>query len=453
MKKINASCLLIEKLYELLNLDLSSDVFDNSKLHILDWIGCYIASKKEAPIDDLIQLFESTNAGASVYLASKKFKARESAFINSFLGHYYEMDDVHKEAIMHPGAIIIPVVLSVVEEYKIDITYEMFCKYVVAGYEAIIKLGIALNPSHYIKFHTTGTAGTIAAALIASSIIDKRKDVNLAAINIATTMASGLISSFGFDSKLITLGHATMNGILAAELASKGLSANLDALEDGFYKAFSDENKLIQSISNITKEKLEIDNVYFKIHASCGHTHSALDAALKIIEKNDIDIKKIKNINIFTYKTSLEITSNTECYNRQQCQFSNPVCMAILLYFGNVTIDGFGSLDSANEREKILELANKVSIIEDINYTKMYPVKRPSKVQIIMTDNVYEAEQILPNKHNDKKVIISKFMSLTRDVLNESQISNIISLILNYDKNCKINSLIEDLNIILKENK
>lgn len=451
MRKINATNLLIDKIHEISNSNLYEKELKESKLRILDWFGGYLSSKYEAPIDKIVSVFKKNHEGASVYLVGEKFKSRDAAFINGYLGHYFEMDDVHKEAIIHPGAIIIPVVLAIVEDYKLDLTYKEFNSFIIAGYEAIVKLGISLNPSHYVDFHTTGTSGTIAAAIIASLMLSKDKRVNITAANMATTLASGLISSFGFDSKLVTVGNACMSGIMAAEFANIGLSANPDALENGFYKAYSNEDKLIETIRSIDLNNLEINNSYYKMHASCGHTHSALDAAIKIMSENKVDVESIKEVNIYTYGTSVEITNKPEYGTRQQCQFSNPFCMSLLLINGRVSIQDFEVILDGIGKEKIMKLVNKINVYEDKEYTKMYPKRRPSRVEVIIDNEILEAEQILPEKYDDEKLIKSKFLSLTENILSETQSLKIIDLILKFDDNQSVRKFISYLGKYIKE--
>ena len=63
---------------------------------------------------------------------------------------------------------------------------------VVAGYEVGIRVGEFLGRSHYKTFHTTGTAGTIAAAAAAGRLLRLTPAQMLDAFGSAGTQAAGL---------------------------------------------------------------------------------------------------------------------------------------------------------------------------------------------------------------------------------------------------------------------
>ena len=58
-----------------------------------------------------------------------------------------EFDDVHKCSTLHPAAPIIPAALAVAEREHAD--GRAFLLAVTLGYEAALRIGEAVNPSHY----------------------------------------------------------------------------------------------------------------------------------------------------------------------------------------------------------------------------------------------------------------------------------------------------------------
>ena len=62
----------------------------------------------------------------------------------------------------------------------------------VAGYEVGIRVGEFLGRSHYKIFHTTGTAGTIAAAVTVGRLLNLDAGQMLHALGSAGTQAAGL---------------------------------------------------------------------------------------------------------------------------------------------------------------------------------------------------------------------------------------------------------------------
>jgi 2-methylcitrate dehydratase PrpD len=62
----------------------------------------------------------------------------------------------------------------------------------VAGYEAGIRFGEALGRTHYEVFHTTGTAGTLAAAIAVGKLLGFDAETLNHALGTAGTQAAGL---------------------------------------------------------------------------------------------------------------------------------------------------------------------------------------------------------------------------------------------------------------------
>jgi 2-methylcitrate dehydratase PrpD len=63
---------------------------------------------------------------------------------------------------------------------------------VTLGYDAALRVGEAVNPSHYRFWHPTGTAATFGAAAAAGSILRLTSMQMLDAIGTAGTQAAGL---------------------------------------------------------------------------------------------------------------------------------------------------------------------------------------------------------------------------------------------------------------------
>ena len=62
----------------------------------------------------------------------------------------------------------------------------------VAGYEVGIRVGEYLGRSHYKIFHTTGTVGTLAAAVTVGRLLNLNPEQMLHALGSAGTQAAGL---------------------------------------------------------------------------------------------------------------------------------------------------------------------------------------------------------------------------------------------------------------------
>src|SRR3546814_498531 len=94
----------------------------------------------------------------------------------------------------------------------------------VAGYEVGIRIGEFLGRSHYKIFHTTGTAGALAAAVAVGRLLNLDKQQMLHALGSAGTQSAGLWEFLrdAADSKQLHTSKAAVNGLIAAYLEHDG---------------------------------------------------------------------------------------------------------------------------------------------------------------------------------------------------------------------------------------
>src|SRR6185295_16403667 len=150
--------------------------------------------------------------------------AAGAALANGVASHILELDDVHKGSTLHAAAPIIPAALAVAE--REHASGRAFLLAVALGYEAALRVGEAVNPSHYRFWHPTGTAATFGAAVAAGSLLGLPSAKMLDALGSAGTQAAGLweFNADGAMSKHLHPGKAAFNGVLAADLARLGFS-------------------------------------------------------------------------------------------------------------------------------------------------------------------------------------------------------------------------------------
>ena len=234
------------------------------------------------------------------------------------------------------------------------------------------------------------------------------------AIGLAGTQASGLLESdnSGSMGKHLHAGKAAQSGILSALLAKEGFtgaSAIIDGKE-GFISAMVN--------GDIKDKKLEIGNfhildVYFKKYPVCRHLHSAIDAALDILNKNRIKTEEIQKILVKTYK----IAANHDNYDpktREAIRQSLPVSLAIAVKNGNL------SLDNLKTDEEIAKISSKIVTECDENLDESYPYKRSSNVTIQTGDHSYSERVDLPKGEPEnqftKNELIDKFIELNSGI-------------------------------------
>ncbi len=363
--------------------DLPPDVIEDTRRSVIDWLGSVLAGAVAPPA----RMAQRVVAGlgisdeATVFAAGRS-SAAGAALANGVASHILELDDIHKGSTVHAAAPIIPAALAVAE--REHATGSQFLLAVAVGYEAALRIGEAVNPSHYRFWHPTGTAATFGAAASAGSILGLISTQIRDALGSAGTQAAGLweFNADGSMSKHLHPGKAAFNGILAADLARAGFTGASRILEGdrGFFRAMSetyDPTRVTEGLG----ERWKISENCFKLHACCGHTHSAIDLALEFLAENgwstDDVLEQVAAIHIETYGPGYEIVKNCAPATPYQAKFSIAWCVASALC-------GPLRFDVSDPNVRALLTRTKVAVADDL--TAKYPATWPARLTITLPD-------------------------------------------------------------------
>ena len=398
------------------------EVKSTSKLYLLDWIGSCIAGTNSDPskITSKIAQILGGHPKSTILSNGSKTSAPLAAFSNAAASHVVEMDDLDRTSISHPGAPIISTAFAVSEE--INASFDELLESIAIGYEVCIRTGESLGTSHYEKWHTTGTAGTMGAVATACRLykLDIPQTVN--ALGSAGTMASGLWQFLedGAMSKQLHPAKAAHDGILAAKLSNESFTGAKKIYEGkkGLLNSMSKNPDFENMINNLdTLESLpeswKINNVSFKVHASCRHTHAAVDAAIILSQK--VNVSQIKKIDVQIYSQALDLLDGMEPSSPWAAKFSLPFCVSTGLIFAQCSMEEFTNSTIANEQT--LSLSKKVVVKTNSSLDKMYPQAWPSKVTITTNNGEEISEQVNypsgdPESNVTKIQIFQKFLSM-----------------------------------------
>ena len=160
-----------------------------------------------------------------------------------------------------------------------------FLRGVVLGYEVSTRIGVAMGRAHYKHWHNTGTMGSFGAAAATGSLLGLDEAAFANALAIAGTFTAGLQQAFRSEAmaKPLHAGRAAEAGLLAAQLAARGVRSSLDILEGeaGLGRAMSTGADWSQVGATLGRD-FHITRLTFKNHIGCGHTFSAVDGALEL---------------------------------------------------------------------------------------------------------------------------------------------------------------------------
>jgi 2-methylcitrate dehydratase PrpD len=414
---------------------LRGEVVKQVKKCLLDFLGVSLLGSTSSIGRTLVNFVKNIGGveESTVIGECLKVPCINAAFINGVLAHIHELDDGHRFAMGHPGAVVIPAALAVGE--RNNASGRELITSITAGYEVFVRIAKAVNPSHLQRgFHTTGTCGVFAAAAASGKILGLNVDELSNALGLAGIQAAGLLEVVRGESiaKPLQPGKAAQSGVISALLAQNGVSApdTIFEGENGFCHAFSDSYDL-QVITEGLGESYEIMRIYFKFHASCRHTHPAIDGVLKLVKEYNILPEEIEEVQVKTYSIAYNLCGKEyEPKTVSTAKFSIPYCVSAAILRGSVGPEAF-TVESIKDT---VNLARKVKVTVDPEIDANFPRERGAKVKIVR-GNGEEVEVFTRNPFGEPEApasiedIKGKFKSLASKAISASSVNSLIMLV------------------------
>lgn len=397
---MNATETLVQAMSKLRYEALPEEVVERTKALCLDWMGSLIAGGRARPIQTLYafsrQMGPETGP-SEVWAGRSRSSPYFAALVNGAASHVVEQDDVHNGAVFHPATVVFPAVLAMAQ--ATGATGKDFIAASVVGYEVGVRVGRFLGTSHYKVFHTTGTAGTVAAAAAVSHLLGADAAEMHHSVGSAGTQAAGLWEFLrdAADSKQLHTAKAASDGLLSAFLAHQGMTGAHDILEG--------EQGMARGMSTAPRPELLADGLFerwavletsLKFHASCRHTHPAADALREAIKRYRLVPDEIERVTARVHQAAidvLELAKNAETMH--QAKFSMPFVLALIALRGRASLSDFS--DEALNHLDIREFMTRVEMVPDASVEVSYPEQWIGKVDVKTRDGrVLSVEVLVP---------------------------------------------------------
>jgi 2-methylcitrate dehydratase PrpD len=362
------------------------EVMHHAKRAVIDWYASAHCGCSGPPVRLLEEvLAEDLDRGSARLIRGRRATPRAAAFINGAAAHAAEVDDSFREAMYHPGAATTAAALAVV--HIRGSTGKEFLSAIVLGYEVSTRIGVALGRGHYEYWHNTGTVGTFGAAAAAGALLALNEAQFAHALATAATFAAGLQQAFRMDSmsKPLHAGRAAEAGLLAAQLAARGVTGSLDVLDGvtGMGAAMSTGADWSQIGATLGRD-FHITRITFKNHVGCGHTFPAIDGALELQRRHGFLAQDVASIRIGAYKPGLDVACHARPASANEARFSIPYVVATALLHGSVRMAAYEPqrLRDSDTRE----LLERISVCVDPELDAAFPGKRGARIEIVLHD-------------------------------------------------------------------
>jgi 2-methylcitrate dehydratase PrpD len=405
---------------------LPPEVLHHAKRAVIDWH----ASLYPGLATPAAQVLEATMAedldrGDARLPLGRAATTRAAALINGTAAHAAEVDDSFRDAMYHPGAATIAAALAAAQATKAR--GADFLRAVVVGYEVSTRIGVVMGRPHYRFWHNTGTMGSFGAAAAAGSLLGLDEDGHAQALALAATFTAGLQQAFRSEAmaKPLHAGRGAEAGVLAAQLAARGMRSSLDVLdgESGLGAAMSHSPDWSQIGATLGSD-WHITRLTFKNHVGCGHTFAAIDGALALQAQHGFSHADIHSVHLGVYQPTLDIAPHVDPQTADQARFSLHYMVASALVHGSVRLSAF-------EPERLNDpatrsLMQRIGKALDVEVDAGFPGRRAARVTVTLRDaRVFTHLQ--PDRKGDPELPLSdadlegKLLELAAPVIGDNE--------------------------------
>lgn len=331
---------------------------------------------------------------APVLFASAPADPVSAAFMNAVYAGSLDADDVHVGAMLHPGCIVFSAALAVGQAHHLPGGRVLAA--VAAGYEAMIRIALAIQPSHFKRgFQSTSTCGVFGAAVAASALLSKGADraTRIAeSIGIGASFCGGLTQFYhsGSTVKRIHAAQAASSGVRAAMLVDSGFSGPVDILEgqDGFARAYADANDFTH-ISNGLGRDFRLLEVAIKPHACSARVQSAIEAASTVCREHGISTDRIRRVQLGIPKVIQGRLTSNQPGDLQAAQMSAPFSVALAMHqqAGPAAALNVDDFEAGLANPSVMSLTARVECVVDPEVERTSSTESVSARVTVMLDD------------------------------------------------------------------
>lgn len=427
-----------------------SDAREQARRAVLDTLGVLLAGSRGDASVKVAALVREQGGAQDAAVIGHDFRApaSEAALVNGTSAHALDFDDVSVTMRGHPSVPLLPAVFALGE--KLGSSGSELTDAFILGFEVECKLGSMIGGPHYaLGWHPTATFGTLGAAAASARLLGLDVDRTRMTLGIGASLASGARRNFGSMTKPLHAGWAAHNGVTAGTLASRGFTADGEALEapDGWLHAASGGAPIDHSLIERLGDPWEIlsPGIDVKLYPCCYFTHLSIDAALEISAEVAQRNAEIEGIRVSVSPGTMMVLRKEPPETGLEGKFSLEYCVAAALVDSDLSLATFE--DSAVARPEIRSIMNRIRVIED-GPPASAPLGGSALVQVAFDDGRSTSSRRVdiprgaPQNPLSWSQLAQKFRDCAKPILEGSRAEAAIRLIENLDDVANVRDLV-----------
>jgi 2-methylcitrate dehydratase PrpD len=334
-----------------------------------------------------------------------------------------EIDDIHLASTTTPGAVVVPATLTLLSALP-GTRAAALSQAVVAGYEAMVRLGHALDGPTilYRGIWPTYVTAAFGVAAAAARVLELDERQSAHALGMALAMASPGVGHQGGAqiSRWLLLGHAARNGAMAAFAAQAGFTADPQLLEKDFFSSVYAITPRAAALTADLGKSAAIDRVSFKPWCAARQTMAASQATRELVQSG-ITPAEIAAIAIAVPPPYLKMVNHGVVKgDRASHLTSAPYQVALAATAPQAAY----ALEPSEPSAAVAALMGKVSVQADESLRVHFPKAWPARV--VLSTAAQRHEKLMlhvpgdPERPFQERDVLSKFSRVLAPLLGEA---------------------------------
>jgi len=371
--------------------DIPAAVMSQARQSLLDTLGCGLFGSTLPWSEILRRTLGGVDDGRTcgVWGTSQRLSAPHAALANGAAVHAFELDDLHKESILHAGSVATPAALAAAELLG-GVSGARLITGIIAGYEAGARAGMTVGAAHLLQgWHPTGTHGTLAAAAAAAVVLGLDAGQVQHALGIAGSQSAGLMAAqFSSMVKRFHAGRAAQSGLYAALLARDGYTGITSLFESeygGYCTTFSPSHDLAP-LTAALGSRWEAQNVGYKPYSANGSCHPAIEIIQEMRAAQGVTAGGVARVVVHASSATVaHVGWDYEPGSVTTAQMNLPYIVAVALTDGEVFVEQFTPARISDPG--LVQLSRKVSVTADPAIDARGPAHRhATRIAVHLTD-------------------------------------------------------------------
>jgi 2-methylcitrate dehydratase PrpD len=434
--------------------DFPSEVKKQARLCLLDLIGSLIGGR-QTRLSSLIRDHAAIVYGgdqATLLLDGRRCSAPGAALANGMTIDSMDIHDSYRESLGHAGVHIFPAVLAATEQLQASeqriVSGSQFLAAMVIGYDIACRAALVLHATA-CDYHTSGAWGAVSSAAIYCRLHGLTVEQTRHALGIAEYHGprSQMMRCIDYPTMLKDgSGWGAMAGVSAGMLAAQGFT--------GAPAITVEATEVVDTWHDLGSRWMIMEQG-FKPHAVCWWAQPAIEATLNVIRQHQLKPDEITHIRVETFEKAARL-AHPRPTTTEEAQYSLPYPVAAAVWAGVSDSDGWSGvgprqlLEDHLQDERVLSLAERISLIPDPNLTARFPGRFLARVIVETSDGrtlasgetTFRGEQDFPFSDSDLRM---KFRWLAGDLLSPERTEATEQAIFDLSNRESIRSLLDCL--------